>query len=115
MRSFVKRWRIRESVAFVGQAHISLEKAPSVLLIHGDKIRMGARKTTGGLTLSGGGCCVRGAGILNKTSSASSSVHSSQSQRRRKGQTGVGVGGGVHHLGDTVKSERRGDKLKIGS
>ena len=61
MRSFVKRWRIRESVAVVAQAHISLEKAPSVLLIHGDKIRMGARKTTGGLSLSGGGCCVRGA------------------------------------------------------
>ena len=72
------------------QSHISLEKAPSVLLIHGDKIRMGARKTTGGLTLSCGGCCVRGAGIFHKTSSVSSSVHLSQSQRRRKGQTGVG-------------------------
>ena len=90
-------------------------KAPPALLILCDKIRMGTLEDDCPCDVDQRRRCERGAGIFVGTFSASSSVHSSQSQRRRKGQTGVGGGGGIHHLSDTVKSERRGDKLKIGS
>ena len=45
---FMSQWQ------FCAGPHL-FGRAPSVLLIHGDKIRMGAGKTTGGLTLSSGG------------------------------------------------------------